>query len=144
MEKIATSANPAHASGESSSINWLVLIRILGSAGSALLAQAALHGQLAKVEWAEEKNRLLQMLLIILLGFACVLCLMLLLGAVVLLVSWTSVWFIPALLALMALYGAGFVFAWRRFQALSARGGLAFAATREELAADLALIKSKL
>lgn len=144
MEKIATSASAAQATGESSSINWLVLIRILGSAGSALLAQAALHGQLAKVEWAEEKNRLLQMLLVILLGFACVLCLMLLLGAVVLLVSWTSVLFIPALLLLMALYGTGLVFAWRRFQALSARGGLAFAATREELAADLALIKSKL
>lgn len=144
MEKIATSDSTAQTSGESGSINWLMLLRILSSAGSALLAQAALHGQLAKVEWAEEKSRLLQMLLIILLGFACVLCLMLLLGAVVMLLFWTSSLWLLAVSALTALYGAGLWVAWLRFRALSARGRLAFAATREEIAADLVMIKSRL
>jgi len=41
-------------------------------------------------------------------------------------------------------YGLGAGFAWRRFAALAALGSQSFAATRAELAADLALLRSKL
>ena len=66
---------------ESTSINPLDALRIVRSAGKAILAQAALHGQLARVEWAQEKDRLAKMLVIALLGFAAVLCVMLFTGA---------------------------------------------------------------
>jgi uncharacterized membrane protein YqjE len=103
-----------------------------------------LHGQLAQVEWGEEKNRLLKMLVGALLGFACLLCVMLSLGALTLALCWETVYRIPVAAVLVALYGLGTGFAWRRFVALSALSGQSFAATRLELAADLALLRSKL
>jgi len=48
-------------------------LRLLFSAGGALLTQAGLHGQLARLEWAEEKSRLHQMLITGLKGFASLL-----------------------------------------------------------------------
>jgi len=129
---------------ESPAINPLDAIRMLRSSGAALFAHAALHGQLARVEWAEEKNRLLAMLAAGLLGFASLLCVMLIGAALVLAFSWDTVYRVPAAVALIAVYALGLGFAWHRFRALSARSGQAFAATREEFAADLALLKSKL
>ncbi|HJW83821.1 MAG TPA: phage holin family protein, partial [Anaerolineae bacterium] len=129
---------------DSTEINPLDAIRILRSAGKPLFAQAALHGQLARVEWAEEKNRLMKMLVIALLGFASLLCVMLFLGALLLAYSWETEYRIPAVMALIAVFGLAAGIAWRRLQALSAQSSQAFAATREELAADLALLKSKL
>lgn len=117
---------------------------MLRSAGGALVTQATLHGQLARVEWAQEKSRLLRMHLVTLLGFACLLCVMLLAGALVLAASWETAYRIPAVTGLMILYGAGVGVAWRRFQALSALGDHSFAATRAELAADLELLRSRL
>lgn len=113
-------------------------------AGGALFAQAALLGQLAWVEWAEEKSRLLKMLNVTLLGFACLLCVMLLAGVLVLLLSWGTAYRIPALTALIVIYGLGAGVAWRRLQALSALGDRSFAATRDELAAGVALLRSQL
>jgi hypothetical protein len=66
---------------DSTAINALNAIRTLSSAGGALFDQVALHGQLAQVEWGEEKNRLLKMLVGAVLGFASLLCVMLSLGA---------------------------------------------------------------
>jgi len=129
---------------DSTEINPLDAIRILRSAGKPLFAQAALYGQLARVEWAEEKNRLMKMLVIALLGFASLLCVMLFLGALLLAYSWETEYRIPAVMALIAVFGLAAGIAWRRLQALSAQSSQAFAATREELAADLALLKSKL
>ena len=129
---------------DSTEINPLDAIGILRSAGKPLFAQAALHGQLARVEWAEEKNRLMKMLVIALLGFASLLCVMLFLGALLLAYSWETEYRIPAVMALIAVFGLAAGIAWRRLQALSAQSSQAFAATREELAADLALLKSKL
>lgn len=126
------------------SLDPLNAIRILRSAGGSLLDQAALHGQLLHTEWAAEKRRLLKMHLAILLGFAFLLCTMLACGALVLALGWETVYRIPIMLALMAVYGLGAVFAWRRFLTLSALGGQAFAASREELSADLALLRSRL
>ncbi len=117
-------------------------IRILNSAGGALFAQARLHGQLARVEWQEEKIRLLKMLVAVLLGFVGLLCFLLFAGMAVLAFSWDSAYRIPVAVILVAVYALGTALAWRWFKGLSAR--VAFAATREELAADLALIRSTL
>ena len=120
------------------------MIRVLLSAGGPLMAQAGLHGQLARVEWAEQKERLLKMLVLALLCYTGVLCVMLLLGALVLAFSWDTEYRIPIALALVAVYGLGTALAWRRFRTLSALNGEAFAATREEFAADLAILRSSL
>lgn len=134
---------PVPAAGDGA-IHPLEALRLLRSAGAALLAQAMLHGQLARVEWAEEKARLLRMLAMALLGFACLLCTLLFAGAVLLAACWDTPYRVPAALLLLGLYGLGVSTAWRRFRKLSALSESSFAATRDELASDLALLKSRL
>ncbi len=119
-------------------------VRLLHAAGGALLVQAALHGQLARLEWAHEKNRLLKMLAIALLGFASLLCVTLLISALLLALYWDTTYRIPVALALIALHGVGVGVAWHRFQGLLALGSQSFSATRKELAADIALLRSAL
>lgn len=132
------------APSESTLLNVLDIIRLLRSAGGTLFAQTALYAELARVEWEEEKNRLLKMLLVILLGLACLLCAMLFVGTLVLALSWETVYRIPVLIALIVVYGGGTGLAWRRFQILSMQSTQSFAATREEIAADISLLRSKL
>ena len=125
-------------------INPLGKVRVLRSAGSALFAQALLHGQLAHIEWEEEKNRLLKMLVIALLGFACFLGALLFTGALVLAATWETAYRIHAVACLVLVYGFGTAVAWWRFQVWAALGDQAFAASREELAADAVLLKEGL
>ncbi|MFA5939883.1 MAG: hypothetical protein WC809_11060 [Sinimarinibacterium sp.] len=106
------------------------------------MSQAGLHSELARIEWAEERGRWLKMLVVTLLGFACLLCVLLVAGALVMSVFWDSALRIPVAMTLMAAYTLGTAIAWRRFQALSALSDRGFAATREELAADVALLRS--
>lgn len=120
------------------------VMRIARSAGGALLVQAGLHAQLLRVEWAEMRGRLLKMLLATLLGFACLLGLMVTLTALLLAASWHTPYRIPAVIALIALYGSGLALAWRHFKLQSALNAASFAATRAELAEDLALLRSHL
>ncbi len=129
---------------DSAAFNPLDVVRLLGAAGGTLFRQAALHGDLARIEWAEEKARLSRMLAVGLVGFASFLCAMLAIGALVLALSWDSALRVPAALSLAVIYLLGTGIAWRRLKALSAMSTEAFAATREELAADLAMLKSKL
>lgn len=124
--------------------NPLDVVRLLGAAGGTLFRQATLHGDLARVEWADEKARWSRMLAVALFGFASFLCVMLAIGALVLALSWDTTLRVPAALSLTVIYLLGTAIAWRRLKALSALGTGAFAATREELAADLALLKSRL
>ncbi len=129
---------------ESDGIDLLRSLRIVRSAGGALCTQANLYGKLARIEWREEKTRLLKMLLLGLVGFACTLCVMLFVGILVLVLSWDTPYRILAISIIIALYGLGIGFAWQRIHALSMLNSQSFAATREELATDLALIKSRL
>jgi uncharacterized membrane protein YqjE len=135
---------PAEPASPSGTFKPLAVLRLLRAAGSAWLAQASLHGQLLRVEWAQEQQRLLSMLLMTLLGFSCLLCALLLLSALLLTLSWDSELRIPIWIALIAFYSLGAGLAWRRFNHLSALGEQSFAATRTELNADLTLFKSKL
>lgn len=131
-------------SAEPAGVEPLDVVRILRSSGGALAAQALLHGRLARIEWEEEKNRLLRMMLIALLGFACLLCAMLLAGGLVLTAAWETAHRIPVAGGLVLLYAWATAIAWRHFQAQSALSGQSFAALREELAADMALLRSAL
>jgi len=119
-------------------------INLLRTAGPAVFDQLAMYAQLARIEWAEERRRLLQVWLTGLFGFACLLCGLLFAGTLLLALTWDSAWRLPSALLLLALYLTGFGIAWYRFNALVARSGQAFAAMREELSADVALLRSKL
>src|SRR6476646_3934937 len=96
-------------------LDLLDAVRILHTAGGALSEQARLHGQLAQVEWEEEKNRLLQMLIVILLGFACLLCVMLFAGGLLLAATWDTPYWIAAAGGLLLALEFGMAAAWRRF-----------------------------
>ena len=115
---------------------------MLHAAGSALLAQAALHGQLVQLEWDQEKQRLLRLLITTLLGFAALMCLLGVLSAVMLATTWDTAFRIPVALLLVGVYAVATALAWRRFKALVKLGDDSFAATRQELSADLALLRS--
>lgn len=129
---------------ESAGINPLDVIRVLRSAGSALLKQAGLHGQLVRVEWEVEKDRIVGMAVAALIAFASLMCTLLMAGALALVISWDTPYRIPVAIAVLVVYAACLWLAWRRFKTLSAQSRNSFAATREELAADLSLIRERL
>jgi len=116
-------------------------LRLLFSAGGPLLTQAGLHGQLARLELAEEKTRLHRMLITGLLGFASLLSSMIFIGILVMATTWDTVYRIPAIIAVVAVYGLTTGLAWRRLRSLAALGKDAFTATREEFAADMAMLR---
>jgi uncharacterized membrane protein YqjE len=122
----------------------LDVVNLLRSGGGALLAQALLHAELAGIEWQEEKQRLLRLLVIILLGFTCVLGGLLFAGLLVLAAAWDTTWRLPMGIAVVLLYVGGAATAWRHLQATVALGEQAFAASRAELAADAALLRGSL
>lgn len=113
-------------------------------AGGALLAQAALHADLLGEAWLEEKERLRDMALALLLGFACLLCAMLAAGALLLAACWDTRMRIPAAAVLLALYVLGAVIALRSAQQRARTKNEALAASREELASDLQLLRGQL
>jgi len=138
-------SDPNASSGrDAPNINPLNVIRLLRSASGALVAQLGLHGQLACVEWADEKKRLAGMLIAGLLGFACLLCVLLFAGALSLAFSWDTPYRGVVAVAVMATYALATGVAIYRLTTLMALGVNSFAATREELAADIAMIRARL
>jgi uncharacterized membrane protein YqjE len=129
---------------EAASISTAQLLRIVRTAGGAMLVQTALHGQLLRVEWAREKARLLKLVMATLLGFVCLLGLLVALGTLLLARYWDTPYRLLAVSALVTFYGLGVVFAWRLFSSQAALGSDSFAASRSELAADLELLRSQL
>jgi len=132
------------AAPEPASINPLDVVRVLRSAGSSLLTQAGLHSQLARVEWEAEKSRIVKMLVAAALVMIGLLCALLMAGALTLALSWETRFRIPVAIGVIFAYAALAGFAWHRLMAHSARGRDAFAGTREEIRADVALIRSRL
>lgn len=120
------------------------IIQRLRSMAKILLIRLELHGQLVSVEWAEERNRLQQLLAITLLGFICLFCVLLFVGVFAIALSWATDYRIHTIAVMLALYTVGFCLCAYRFSVLAARGSATFAATREEVAADIALIRSQL
>jgi uncharacterized membrane protein YqjE len=114
------------------------------TAGGALLAQAALHADLLGEAWLEEKGRLRDMALALLLGFACLLSALLAAGVLLLAVCWDTPMRIPAVAGLLVLYGLGALIALRSAQRQSRSKNEALAISRDELAADLQLLRGQL
>lgn len=143
MEKLFAAQSP-HYQGESFMRSALDLLKLLRSAGSAISAQAALHSQLIQVEWEEEKNRLSQLLAFVFAALIGAICLLLSLSLLAVALSWDTAYRIHVLIALPIIYSLALLWIWQRIKHLLALSSRTFAATREELAADLALIKSRL
>jgi uncharacterized membrane protein YqjE len=120
------------------------IIQRLRSIAKILLVRLELHGQLVSVEWAEERNRLQQLFVVGLLGFICFFCAIFFMGIFAIALSWTTEYRIMTIAAMFALYTAGFCLCVYRVSVLVARSSATFAATREEIAADMALIRSQL
>ena len=120
------------------------IIQRLRSMAKIVFAQLELHGKLASVEWAEEKNRLQQLFAISILGFAFLLSALLFAGFFAVALSWATEYRLVTIAAVFALYSVGFGVCIYRISILAARGSNTFAATREELAADLALLRGQL
>lgn len=133
-----------HPEERAAAMDTLHVLRILRKAGGSLLVQGSLHGQLMRLEWAQEKERVLKMLLVTLLGFSCLICAMLVLGALALLLSWDTPYRIHVLVALAAMYFGTTWYCWWQFQRLSAASAQAFAATRAELEADMEMLRNSL
>lgn len=129
---------------DTDSINPLQLLNMLRSAGGALFAQGALHAQLAHVEWEEEKQRLYQIFVFTLIGFACFICLLVVSSALAIALSWYTPYRIPVFIFLILGYLSALVWAGLRIKVLLELSSKSFAATKREIAADIALIKSAL
>ncbi|MDO9317814.1 MAG: hypothetical protein Q7V56_06410 [Gammaproteobacteria bacterium] len=115
-----TAEEGTHPEDRAAEMDTLHVLRILRKAGGSLLVQGTLHGQLLRLEWAQEKDRLLKMLLVTLLGFSCLICAMLALGALALLLSWETAYRIHVLVALVVMYFGITWYCWLQFQRLSA------------------------
>ena len=137
-------APPINSERETKSVNITSMVQMINSASDALLAQANLHRQLAQIEWQEEKDRLARMLVAVLVGFSCFICLLIFVGVLVISLGWNTDYQLIALLSLCSFYALMTYIAWWRFTLATKMSGGFFAGTRAELAADLAMIKSKL
>lgn len=120
------------------------IITRLRAMAKIVLTRLELHGQLVSVEWAEERQRLQQLLAISLLGFIFLFCALLFVGIFAIALTWASDYRIPTIAGMLTVYTIGFGFCAYRVLQLAARSSATFAATREEVAADLALIRSQL
>lgn len=126
------------------SFNMLGALQLLRLASEPLINQLKLHSQLLNLEWAEEKKRLSRILITSLVGYACFLCLLFFIGMLVLVLSWNTKFFILSLIILCVVYALGACLAcWRVMKILKCPDSL-FASTRKELAADMAMILSKI
>ncbi len=131
-------------SAAATAVDVLSAARILRAAGGALWTQAGLHAELARIEWVAEKQRLLRQLMLAALVLVLAIGALFAAGALLLVIAWDTPWRLAAAIALPLLYAvAAAVVAWR-LRVGAVRAAPAFAATRQELAADLALLRSRL
>jgi uncharacterized membrane protein YqjE len=122
----------------------LEIIQRLRTLAKIVFVQLELHGKLAKVEWAEEKSRLQQLFIFGGISFACLLCALLFAGFFVVALSWDTDYRLITIAGVFLFYSLALGYCIYRISVLAARGAETFAATREEIAADLALIRSQL
>ncbi len=118
--------------------------QLLRAAAGALFAQGALHGELFRLDWSEEKSRLFRMLLSLLAGTVFMLCSLLSLGTLVMVLCWDTQYRIPVQITLTLFYCSGMLIAWYRFHKLAALGSQAFADSLAELGTDITLIRNTL
>lgn len=129
---------------EAGSLSPVQLLQMFRSTGSALFTQASLHAQLAQIEWEEEKQRLCRIAIFSLLGFVFTLCFLIAASAFAITLSWNTPYKVHAFVAVLLVHLCGFIFTGLAVKKLIALGNKSFAATRAEIASDIALLKSTL
>lgn len=144
MKSARINQNPATLERETKLVSITSMMQLFSSASDALFAQANLHRELAIIEWEEEKERLSHMLTAFLIGFSCFICLLFFLGILTITLFWSTDYQWVSILTLSALYGLVTYFSWKRFMVEAKRPGRFFTTTREEIAADLSMIKNNL
>lgn len=122
-------------------LDVLGLVERLGGLAKATFSQLELHSRLAKIEWAEEKSRLQRMCVFILVAVILLLCFLLLASTLTILLVWNTEYRLGIIAGLCACYALGFLICLYGFIKLSAQSSKRFAATRQEIAADIALIE---
>ncbi len=120
------------------------IIKRLRTMAKIALTRLELHGQLVSVEWAEEKVRLQQLMIASLFGFIFLFCLFLFAGILAVALSWTSDYRTLTIAGVLAGYAVGLCLCAYWVIQIAARSSATFSAAREEIAADLALIRSQL
>lgn len=114
------------------------------SAADAFFVQVGLHAQLARVEFAEEKNRLTRMAIAGFIGFISAQCLLSSLGLILLVLGSRTPYEFPVMAAVLLGYISLCAGAAHIFKRQAALGASSFAATRQEIFADLAMLRAKL
>lgn len=114
-----------------------------GSTVSALLSQGSLYTQLAWVEFTIEKHRLMQMLMLLLVGVCLLTSLIVSLTVLLIMASWFTPHRMLVLVLIGVFYSVSFISLLLGFKALSRKATQAFSDTREELAEDLELIRRR-
>jgi uncharacterized membrane protein YqjE len=121
----------------------LDIIQRLRSITKAVLMHLELHGQLARIEWKEEKIRLQQLLNMMLLGFACLISCLIAISILIVALTWATEYRIIAIVTLIIVYAVGLLLCGYRVNQLTARSSASFAATRAEISDDIALIRQQ-
>lgn len=114
------------------------------SVGGALLTQATLHAELLGEAWLVEKDRLRGLAVASLLLATCLICTSLAVGALVVSISWDTAQRVPIVAGLLIAYGLATVAAWRSLSRQVLIRNEVLAASRDELAADLRLLRDNL
>lgn len=120
------------------------ILRTVKSFGNTLGAQAGLYSQLLQLELEQEKKRLMHTCILAAIVLMSFWCFMLFAGVLLLAFVWESQYRIATIGGLVALFLAVTLIAVWRIKVLHERSGQAFASIRQELAADIAVIKSQL
>lgn len=120
------------------------IIQRLRASAAIVLMQMELHGRLASIEWQQEKNRLQQLLIFSVLGLIFFTCCLFCIGLLVITLGWPTDYRLHIIAGVILFYAAGGALCYYRCKYFSAQGASAFAGTRAELAADIALIRSQL
>lgn len=120
------------------------IIQRLRASAAIVLVQMELHGRLVGIEWQQEKNRLQQMLVFSVLGLVFFTCCLFCIGLLVITLGWPTAYRLQTIAGVIVFYAAGATMCYLRCKHFSAQGANAFAGTRAEIAADVALIRSQL
>lgn len=131
-------------SGDDDRTGFMDSLRTLRSLSGAVSSQAGLYVQLAQLEWEQERERLVAMFLMLVIALLACWFLLLIGSALVLIAAWQTEYRLTAVYGLLGCYFAAAVFSLWRLKRLLAQGKHSFSSLREELAADIAVIKREL
>lgn len=131
-------------SKDDDSTSVMNVLRALNSVKNTVEAQSGLYSQLFQLEWEEQRRRYNRILLLLAIAFFSFGCFMVFAGVFFLVLIWDHElrnWYIGGMLCVYALVA---IIAIMRIKSLQASWGRPFAAVRDELKADLDVIKSRL